>query len=129
MTEISSRGMTSLPADVTSFVGRRQARAEVKRAISASRLVTLTGVGGGGKTRLALQVAGDGRRGFSDGGWLVELAEVDSAPLVAYAVAMALDLHDVSTRATAAVLADYLADERLLLVLDNCEHLLDACCP
>ena len=115
--------MTSLPADVTSFVGRREARAEVKRALSASRLVTLTGVGGVGKTRLALHVAGEVRRAFADGVCLVELAEVDSAPLVAYAVAMALDLHDVSTRAPAAVLADYLADKRLCLVLDNCEHL------
>jgi non-specific serine/threonine protein kinase len=119
--------MNSLPADVTSFVGRRQATTEVKRALSASRLVTLTGVGGVGKTRLALHGAGEMRRAFADGVCLVKLAEVDYPPLVPNALAMALGLHDVSTRATAAVLADYLADKRLLLVLDNCEHLLDAC--
>src|ERR1700736_2659747 len=103
MTEIP-RGENSLPADVTSFVGRRQARAEVKRALSASRLVTLTGVGGGGKTRVALHVADEVRRAFADGVCVVELAEVDYPPLVAHAVAMASDLRDVSTRATAAVL-------------------------
>src|ERR1700737_3530452 len=67
MTGSSARGMTSLPADVTSFVGRREARAEVKRALSASRLVTLTGVGGVGKTRLALHVASGGGRGVAGG--------------------------------------------------------------
>ena len=118
-----SQVLERLPADVTSFVGRRQATAEVKRALSASRLVTLTGVGGVGKTRLALHVASEVRRALPDGVCLVKLAEVDYPPLVPNALATALGVQDVSTRATAAVLADYLADKRLLLVWDNCEHL------
>jgi predicted ATPase len=79
-----------LPGDVTSFVGRRQATAEVKRALSESRLVTLTGASGVGKTRLALHVAGELRRAFADGVWLVELGELDQASLVGSVVAAAL---------------------------------------
>lgn len=115
-----------LPGDVTSFVGRRQATTEVKHALSESRLVTLTGVSGVGKTRLALHVASEVRRSFPDGVWLVELAELDQACLVGSAVATALGL-STSAREPAELLADHLEDKRLLLVLDNCEHLLDAC--
>ena len=116
-----------LPAEVTSFVGRRKATAEVKGALSASRLVTLTGVGGTGKSRLALHVARDLRRAFADGVWLVELAQLRDPSLLGDTVAGALGLSDLSRRDPEAVLAGYLADKQLLLVLDNCEHLLGDC--
>ena len=118
-----------LPAEVTSFVGRRQATAEVKGALSASRLVTLTGVGGTGKSRLALHVARDLRRAFDDGVWLVELGQVQDPSLLGDTVAEVLGLSDLSSRDPETVLAGYLADKQLLLVLDNCEHLLGDCAP
>jgi non-specific serine/threonine protein kinase len=117
----------NLPVDMTSFVGRRHEVAEVKRLLTASRLVTLTGVGGVGKTRLALRVANEVQRAFPDGVWLVELAALGDPGLVAQTVASALDIRDLSTRRPVTVLTDHLADTQLLLVLDNCEHLLDAC--
>jgi predicted ATPase/DNA-binding CsgD family transcriptional regulator len=101
--------------------------AEIKRLLSGSRLVTLTGVGGVGKTRLAVRVAGDLRQSFPDGVRLVELAQVSEPALVPNVVAEALGVQDQSARSTEAVLLDYLRDQRLLLILDNCEHLLDAC--
>jgi predicted ATPase/DNA-binding CsgD family transcriptional regulator len=117
-----------LPVELTSFVGRRHETSEVKDALATSRLVTLTGVGGVGKTRLALHVAADLRRAFPDGVWVVELANVREPSDVASAVTVTLDLWDQSVREPELVLADYLADKSALLVLDNCEHLLDACC-
>src|SRR5437588_7927347 len=117
----------SLPAEVTVFVGRHRQVAEVKRLLSASRLVTLTGVGGVGKSRLALHVAHEMRREFPDGVWLVELAKVHEPSLLSHAVVDALELQDQSARDPAAVLAEHVADKRLLLVLDNCEHVLDGC--
>jgi predicted ATPase/DNA-binding CsgD family transcriptional regulator len=116
-----------LPSEVTSFVGRRKATAELKRALSDSRLVTLTGVGGVGKSRLAVHVAQSLRRAFTDGVWLVEFAEVQRPSLVPQAVAEALGLHDFSARDPETVLVDYLVDRHVLLVFDNCEHVLDAC--
>ncbi|QIZ38584.1 LuxR C-terminal-related transcriptional regulator [Saccharopolyspora sp. ASAGF58] len=116
-----------LPGEPTSFVGRRQAVAEVKRLMSASRLVTLTGAGGVGKSRLALRVARDVRRAFPQGAWLIELAKLQDPSLLYHALFEALELRNRSTRALDAVLIEYLVDKRLLLVLDNCEHLLDAC--
>jgi non-specific serine/threonine protein kinase len=117
----------SLPAEVTSFVGRREATAEVKRALSTSHLVTLTGVGGTGKSRLALHVARDLRRAFVDGVWLVELAKLQDPSLLGDTVATALGLSDQSNRDSVTVLVSYLADRQLLLVLDNCEHMLGEC--
>jgi len=111
---------------VTSFVGRRHATAEVKRLLSA-RLVTLTGVGGTGKSRLALHVAKEQRRAYADGVCLVELAVLQDPSLVGNAVATALGLTDLSNRDPETVLVNHLADKRLLLVLDNCEHLVDGC--
>jgi predicted ATPase/DNA-binding CsgD family transcriptional regulator len=114
-------------AEVTSFVGRRGELAQVRGLLAASRLVTLTGVGGCGKTRLALRVVVEARRAFPDGVWQVDLAPVHDPALLGYAVAAALDLDDQSDRPVAEVLAGYLRDRELLLVLDNCEHLLDGC--
>src|SRR5215472_3350934 len=116
----------NLPAELTSFVGRRGELAEVRRLLAGSRLVTLTGIGGVGKTRLALRAAAGVRRAFRDGVWLVRLDQLRDEALVAQAVAAALGLQDRAGYAPAASLAEYLAGRQLLLVLDNCEHLVDA---
>jgi predicted ATPase len=123
----SERGLHNVPAGITSFVGRRQELAEIKRLFSGSRLVTLTGMGGVGKTRLALRVAIDIQRAFPDGVWLAELAALDDPALVTHAMFDALDLRDQSARWLVATLAEYLAPKHALIVLDNVEHLLDAC--
>src|SRR6185503_19583086 len=103
----SDRPAGNLPADVTRFVGRRQAVAEVKRALSAARLVTLTGVGRVGKSRLAVHVGRGVRRAFPDGVWLVELATLGDPALVEQAVAAALGLRDHSRRDSATVLVEF----------------------
>src|SRR5881275_957985 len=82
----------NLPAETTSFVGRRRELAEIRKKLSTSRLVSLVGPGGVGKTRLALRAAADLARGFADGAWLVDLAEIRDGALVADAVLAALDL-------------------------------------
>jgi predicted ATPase/DNA-binding CsgD family transcriptional regulator len=125
MTQTGRLRVGNLPGDLTSFVGRRQAVTEVKQALSASRLVTLTGVGGVGKSRLALRVAHEFRRAFPDGTWLVELAAVHDPAQVPRAAAAALGLLETSAREPEASLADYLADASAMIVLDNCEHVLD----
>jgi predicted ATPase/DNA-binding CsgD family transcriptional regulator len=117
----------NLPVDVTSFVGRRRELADVKRLLPASRLVTLTGVGGVGKTRLALRAAAELHRGFAGGVWLVELAGVQDPALVSPTVAATLGVQDRAHGRSASALSDFLETRDLLLVLDNCEHLLDAC--
>ena len=116
----------NLPAELTSFVGRRGEVAEVRRLLSGSRLVTLTGIGGVGKTRLALRTAAGLTRAFGDGVWLVQLDQVREEALVARAVAGALGLRDRAGAPLEAALADYVSDRRLLLVLDNCEQLVEA---
>ncbi|SEG64096.1 regulatory protein, luxR family [Nonomuraea solani] len=116
----------NLPAEPTSFIGRRRELADVRRKLADARLVTLVGPGGVGKTRLAIRLASDLGRGFPDGTWLVELAELRDAGLVANAVMAALDLRDQAVTEPAALVLSYLRDKRLLLVVDNCEHLLAA---
>lgn len=117
----------NLPVQLTSFVGRQREMAEVKRLLPAARLLTLTGPGGTGKTRLALQVAADLLGDFAGGAWLVELATLSDPSLVEQSVAAALGIHQQPGRPLDEVLVDYLRDKRLLLLLDNCEHLNDAC--
>ncbi|QTJ68598.1 protein kinase [Rhodococcus sp. ZPP] len=114
------------PLGLTSFVGRRKELTEAKSMLSASRLVTLTGIGGVGKTRLALRVAADVRKGFADGVRWVELGELQDGSLVVGMVATALGVRDRSARRLDDVVADFLAPQHLLLVLDNCEHVVDA---
>ncbi|HXA59105.1 MAG TPA: LuxR C-terminal-related transcriptional regulator [Streptosporangiaceae bacterium] len=121
------RQISRLPAEVTSFVGRRHEVAEVKRLLSGSHMVTLTGVGGVGKTRLASRVAADLQRAFPDGVWLIELAELDNPDLLAQNVIEAMEIRDHSSRPPVDVLIDHLRERRALLVLDNCEHLLHEC--
>jgi predicted ATPase/DNA-binding CsgD family transcriptional regulator len=120
-------GRGNLPAETTSFVGRRSEVAEVKHLLTRARLVTLTGVGGVGKTRLAVQTAAGLSRAFPDGAWLVELAGLQDPALVAHTVLEALGVHDETGRAPARVLAEHLRDRRLLVILDNCEHVLASC--
>ena len=116
----------NLPAETTSFVGRRRELAEIRKKLSTSRLVSLVGPGGVGKTRLALRAAADLARGFADGAWLVELAEVRDGALVADAVLAALDLRDQAALTPMQILVSQLEDKQVLLALDNCEHLIDA---
>lgn len=117
----------ALPADLTSFVGRRRDLAAAKEAVARSRLVTLTGPGGVGKTRLALRLAADLRRQFPDGVCLVELAELTTPTLLPHSVAAAFALGDAAKPMSVETLAEYLSDKRALLVLDNCEHMVDEC--
>jgi non-specific serine/threonine protein kinase len=111
----------------TSFVGRRHELDEVKRLLTTTRLLTLTGSGGVGKTRLATSAAAAVARGFPDGVWFAPLAPVHDPLLVPQAVFVALGAEDRSSDWSLVTLTDFLAGKRLLLVLDNCEHLLDAC--
>jgi hypothetical protein len=127
----------NLPTELTSFVGRRREVGEVKRLLADGRLVTLTGVGGTGKTRLALYVATELRRAFPDGVWFVDLTQLPGpGPLtpraqgphvLACLVADALGLRVRSAEAPLPQLIDQLADRQILLILDNCEHLIAAC--
>ncbi|AWK71120.1 protein kinase [Rhodococcus oxybenzonivorans] len=116
----------NLPAELTSFVGRRRELVETKTLLSQSRLVTLTGIGGAGKTRLALRVAAQARREFPDGVWLVELGELRDGSLLIDVVSGALGLRDQSARRVQDVLVDFLGSKQLLMVLDNCEQVVDA---
>ncbi|MDX6280050.1 MAG: hypothetical protein QOH03_1121, partial [Kribbellaceae bacterium] len=118
--------MGTLPAELTSFVGRRQELLDVRALLATSRLVTLTGPGGVGKTRLALRTAVQVRRTFPDGVWLVELAALREPTLLARTIGVALGLRDADEDPVAR-LTDYLSDRSLLLVLDNCEHLAADC--
>jgi hypothetical protein len=121
-----ARRVGNLPAELTSFVGRRLESAELRKKLSAARLVTLVGPGGVGKTRLAIRAAIELQRGFVHGAWLVELADVRDAALVGTAFLEALDLRDQAASDPVALLVAYLRDKDMLLVVDNCEHLLDA---
>lgn len=116
----------NLPIELTSFVGRRFESAEARRLLTESRLVTLTGLGGVGKTRLALHVAEDARRAFPDGAWFVDLSELQEPALLDQTVVSALGIQDRSVRAPRSVLIENVGDDRILLVLDNCEHLIGA---
>ena len=116
----------NLPAETTSFIGRRRELGDLRKKLATARLVSLVGPGGVGKTRLAIRSGTDLRRGFRDGAWLVELADVRDPKLVASAMLAALDLRDQSATEPRVLLLSYLRDKELLLVVDNCEHLLEA---
>ncbi len=122
----TARRTGNLPAEATSFVGRRRELAEVRKKLSTARLVSLVGPGGVGKSRLALRAATDLGRAFRGGAWWVELAEVRDPALVPNAVLSSLDLRDQAGTKPSELLLSHLKDRELLLVLDNCEHLLGA---
>jgi len=118
----------NLPLQLTSFVGRDQERHEIATLLEAHRLVSLTGVGGAGKTRLALQVASDLLDSSPEGAWLVELAPIKNPGLVVSQVAAPFGVREIETdskRALVDVLSDYLSQRDLLLLLDNCEHVIE----
>jgi len=115
-----------LPVQLTSFVGRNTELSQVCELLSENRLVTLTGAGGAGKTRMAIEVAGRLSGGFGDGVWCVDLAPITDPELVPLTVARTLGLPDQPGRSTMDTLTRFVADRQMLVVLDNCEHLLDA---
>ncbi|MBO2446101.1 LuxR family transcriptional regulator [Actinomadura barringtoniae] len=117
----------NLRAEPTRMVGRDGELAQVRVLCAQSRLVTLTGPGGVGKTRLALRAAAELRPKFDDGAWLVELSPLGQGSLLTHTIAETLPLADQTTRPMLDVLAEYLAGRRLLVVLDTCEHVLDSC--
>jgi predicted ATPase/class 3 adenylate cyclase/DNA-binding CsgD family transcriptional regulator len=117
----------SLPSQFSSFVGRAPQLAEVRKLLAQDRLVTLTGAGGVGKTRLAVEVANQLAAEYADGVWYVDLAPITDPAVVPVTVARALGLPDQPGRSTMDTLLRFVHDRQLLVVLDNCEHLLDAC--
>jgi len=117
----------NLPLEVTSFVGRERDVAGVRDLVERGRLTTITGMGGLGKTRLAVHVAAEMQDSFPDGVWLAELADIADARLVPQALAGVLGVKEERERAMAEVIAAHAASRTLLIVLDNCEHVLEAC--
>jgi non-specific serine/threonine protein kinase len=117
----------NLPRQLTSFVGREREIAEVARLLDSAALVTLTGAGGAGKTRLAIQVAADLLDVYADGVWLAELAALSDGSLVAQAIAQAVGVQEETRRPLVESLASTIGTREVLLLLDNCEHLLAAC--
>ena len=115
-----------LPVQLTSFVGRDEQLTQVRELLTQNRLVTLTGAGGAGKTRLAIQIAGQLSGEFGDGVWYVDLAPITDPELVPITAARAFGLPDQAGRSTMDTLTRFVADRHMLVVLDNCEHLLDA---
>ncbi|WP_067673115.1 protein kinase domain-containing protein [Nocardia miyunensis] len=116
----------SLPLELTSFINRRTEVAEARNLLTSTRLLTLAGVGGVGKTRLALRVATAARREFADGVWFVEFADVSDPSLLVDVVAVTLGLRDEPSRSLQEVVVEYLSTRQSLLVLDNCEQVVAA---
>jgi predicted ATPase/class 3 adenylate cyclase len=117
----------NLPAQASSFIGRDAQLAEVRRLLEGSRLVTLAGAGGAGKTRLGLQAAAGLADGSGDGVWFVDLAPLQDGELVAAATASVLGIREDAGRPITETLVEGVGDRSLLVLLDNCEHLIDAC--
>jgi class 3 adenylate cyclase len=117
----------NLPVQLTSFIGREQEIGEIKILVDRTHMITLTGPGGTGKTRLSLQIAGEMLDRFVDGVWFVDLAPLTDATLVPQAVAAALRILEQPGRPMSVQLTEYLRPKKLLIVLDNCEHLVSAC--
>jgi predicted ATPase/DNA-binding CsgD family transcriptional regulator len=117
----------NLPSELSSFVGRKKELPEVRRLLEGSRLLTLTGSGGCGKSRLALAAASGLVERFEDGVWMVELASLAEPSLLPQAVAFTLGVRERPGNSLTRALSDYLRTRNLLLILDNCEHLIEAC--
>ena len=127
---VKSSPKHNLPSQLTSFIGREKEIETVKQLIAThrgSRLVTLTGAGGSGKTRLALEVAGTLRDDFPDGVWFIEFAPLTDPTLVLQSVLTTLGLSEEAGRSTLAIVSDFLQPKQVLLILDNCEHLIQVC--
>ncbi|MBC2642603.1 MULTISPECIES: protein kinase domain-containing protein [unclassified Rhodococcus (in: high G+C Gram-positive bacteria)] len=120
------RARGNLPLDLSSFVGRRHEINEAKSLLVSSRLLTLVGIGGVGKTRLALRVASNIQREYSDGAWLIELDEVHTPSRLVDVVASTLGVRDQPDRSLRETVLDFLSSREVLLILDNCEQVLDA---
>jgi len=117
----------NLPMQLTSFIGREKELADVKILLHDAHMLTLTGPGGTGKTRLSIQAAGEALDQYPDGVWFVELAPILDPLLVPRTTAIAMGLRDEPQRPVIDMLCDYLREKKMLIVLDNCEHLMDAC--
>jgi len=117
----------NLPAQLTSFIGREHEIAEARNALASTRMLTFIGPGGTGKTRLSLQVAAEQIPEFKDGVWLIELAQLSDATYVLSAIASTFHLRELQGVSLLDTLTDYLRGKQLLLVLDNCEHLIETC--
>jgi predicted ATPase/DNA-binding SARP family transcriptional activator/DNA-binding CsgD family transcriptional regulator len=124
--DLADSSKHNLPASLTSFVGREREMVEVKRSLSMTRLLTLTGAGGCGKTRLALEMARNLVGAYPGGVWLVELAPLSEPATLTQAVAQALGVREQPGRPLTETLKDYLHTKALLLILDNCEHLVES---
>jgi predicted ATPase/DNA-binding SARP family transcriptional activator len=118
---------SNLPLGLSSFIGRRREMNDVKAWLAETRLFTITGAGGSGKTRLAIQVAAEIAPDCRDGAWLVELAGLANPALVPQAVASALGVRETQPQSLMEALISYLRSKQMLIVLDNCEHLIEAC--
>ncbi|NKQ54259.1 LuxR family transcriptional regulator [Amycolatopsis sp. K13G38] len=119
---MGARSVKNLPAELTSFIGRRDDLLRAKNLLTTSRLLTLTGMGGTGKTRLALRLTHETHRTFPDGAWLVELADLRQGALLPQAISAVLGIRDESSDPVGTLIS-HLRGQRCLLVLDNCEHL------
>lgn len=129
VTKTSETGVSRhiLPHQLSSFIGREKEQKEIADLIANHRLVTLTGAGGIGKTRLSIQAANELFDQYSDGVWLVELAPILDPVLIPRTTAIAIGLRDEPQRPIIDMLCDYLREKRMLILLDNCEHLVEAC--
>lgn len=117
----------NLPTQLTSFIGREDELNALAELLRDHRMVTLTGSGGCGKTRLSIQVAGEAQANFPNGVWFVELAPIADSGLVPQTIVATLSLREDSLRTSLQVLCDYLQERTILLVLDNCEHVIESC--
>jgi Cdc6-like AAA superfamily ATPase len=127
VTRIPERAPNNLPMRLSSFVGREEELTELRRLLEGNRMLTLTGAGGCGKTRLALAIAEELVEAFENGVWLVDLAPLADPSLVPQALASAMGVREQPGRPLSETLSDHLASQKVLLVLDNCEHLVEAC--
>jgi predicted ATPase/DNA-binding CsgD family transcriptional regulator len=119
--------LTNFPVQLTSFIGREREIADIKRLLFSSHLVSLTGTGGSGKTRLAIQIANAIGEAFADGVWMVDFAPLHEPALVPQIVTQALSLSPAADEPLMETLLDFIRSKQLLLILDNCEHLTEAC--
>ncbi|MBK7456106.1 MAG: PhoH family protein [Anaerolineales bacterium] len=117
----------NLPASLTTFIGREKEQADVIQLLKKHRLVTLTGSGGVGKTRLSIQAAAELLAEFPIGIWLVELAPLTDPALVPQSVCAVMGVKPDGDSSALEALTNYLRNKKILLVLDNCEHLIEAC--